>query len=106
MLDWKCFCSDLIVDFAKWQADIIRRNCPNHFITHNYMCFDDKVNYYDLGALLDFVSNDVYPGGHWQNQPNQPEYETAAAHDVVRSYKKQPIWIMEQQSGIAGWEIM
>ncbi len=106
MLDWKCFCSDLIVDFAKWQADIIRRNCPNHFITHNYMCFDDKVNYYDLGVLLDFVSNDVYPGGHWQNQPNQPEYETAAAHDVVRSYKKQPFWIMEQQSGIAGWEIM
>lgn len=53
MLDWKCFCSDLIVDFAKWQADIIRENCPNHFITHNYMCFDDKVNYYDLGELLD-----------------------------------------------------
>lgn len=106
MLDWKCFCSDLIVDFAKWQADIIREKCPNHFITHNYMCFDDKVNYYDLGELLDFVSNDVYPGGHWQKQPNQPEYETAAAHDVVRSYKKQPFWIMEQQSGTAGWEIM
>lgn len=106
MLDWKCFCSDLIVDFAKWQADIIREKCPNHFITHNYMCFDDKVNYYDLGELLDFVSNDVYPGGYWQKQPNQPEYETAAAHDVVRSYKKQPFWIMEQQSGIAGWEIM
>lgn len=106
MLDWKCFCSDLIVDFAKWQADIIREKCPNHFITHNYMCFDDKVNYYDLGELLDFVSNDVYPGGHWHKQPNQPEYETAAAHDVVRSYKKQPFWIMEQQSGTAGWEIM
>ena len=106
MLDWKCFCSDLIVDFAKWQADIIREKCPNHFITHNYMCFDDKVNYYDLGALLDFVSNDVYPGGHWQKQPHQPEYETAAAHDVVRSYKKQSFWIMEQQSGMAGWEIM
>ena len=25
MLDWKCFCSDLIVDFAKFQADINRR---------------------------------------------------------------------------------
>lgn len=106
MLDWKCFCSDLIVDFAKWQADIIRENCPKHFITHNYMCFDDKVNYYDLGALLDFVSNDIYPAGHWQKQPHQPEYELAACHDVVRSYKKQPFWMMEQQSGMAGWEIM
>ncbi len=106
MLDWKCFCSDLIVDFAKWQADIIRENCPRHFITHNYMCFDDKVNYYDLGTLLDFVSNDIYPAGHWQKQPHQPEYELAACHDVVRSYKKQPFWMMEQQAGMAGWEVM
>lgn len=106
MLDWKCFCSDLIVDFAKWQADIIRKKCPNHFITHNYMCFDDKVNYYDLGELLDFVSNDVYPAGYWHEKPQEPLYQTAAAHDVVRSYKKQPFWIMEQQSGMAGWGIM
>lgn len=106
MLDWKCFCSDLIVDFAKWQADIIRENCPNHFITHNYMCFDDKVNYYDLGELLDFVSNDIYPAGYWQEQPHQPDSDIAACHDVVRSYKKKPFWIMEQQAGIAGWGTM
>lgn len=106
MLDWKCFCSDLIVDFAKWQADIIRANCPNHFITHNYMCFDNKVNYYDLGKLLDFVSNDIYPAGHWQTQPHSPENELAASHDIIRNYKKKPFWMMEQQSGMAGWEIM
>lgn len=106
MLDWKCFCSDLIVDFAKWQTDIIRANCPGHFITHNYMCFDNKVNYYDLGKLLDFVSNDIYPAGHWQRQPHSPESELAACHDVVRNYKKKPFWMMEQQSGMAGWEIM
>lgn len=106
MLDWKCFCSDLIVDFAKWQADIIRENCPKHFITHNYMCFDNKVDYYDLGELLDFVSNDIYPAGHWQKQPHQPESELAASHDVIRGYKKKPFWMMEQQSGMAGWEIM
>lgn len=106
MLDWKCFCSDLIVDFAKWQADIIRENCPNHFITHNYMCFDDKVNYYDLGELLDFVSNDIYPAGYWQEQPHQPDSDIAACHDVVRSYKKKPFWIMEQQAGISGWGTM
>jgi beta-galactosidase len=106
MLDWKCFCSDLIVDFATFQANIIRKNCPNHFITHNFMCFDDKVNYYDLGEILDFVSNDVYPAGHWQKQPHQPESEIAASHDVIRSYKDKPFWMMEQQSGMAGWETM
>ena len=78
MLDWKCFCSDLIVDFADWQVQIIRENCPNHFITHNFMCFDNKVDYYDLAGLLDFVSNDIYPAGHWQKQPHQPDNELAA----------------------------
>ncbi len=106
MLDWKCFCSDLIVDFAKWQADIIRANCPGHFITHNYMCFDNKVNYYDLGKLLDFVSNDIYPAGHWQKPQAHPDSGLAASHDVIRGYKKQPFWMMEQQSGMSGWEIM
>ncbi len=106
MLDWRTFCSDLIVDFAKWQADIIRENCPNHFVTHNYMCFDEKVNYYDLGELLDFVSNDIYPAGNWQQQPHQPCHMMAASHDVMRGYKKKPFWMMEQQANIAGWGTM
>lgn len=106
MLDWKCYCSDLIVNFADWQAEIIRENCPNHFITHNFMCFDNKVDYYDLAGLMDFVSNDIYPAGHWQTQPHQPDNELAACHDVIRGYKKKPFWMMEQQSGMAGWEIM
>lgn len=106
MLDWKCFCSDLIVDFAKWQTDIIRKNCPKHFITHNFMCFDNKVDYYNLAKILDFVSNDIYPAGHWQHPPVRPGSVLAACHDVIRGYKKKPFWMMEQQSGMAGWEIM
>ncbi len=106
LLDWKCYCSDLIVNFAKWQADIIREYCPNQFITHNYMGFNQKVNYYDLGTLLDFVSNDSYPAGYWQKTPHQPDSEIAASYDVVRGYKKKPFWMMEQQAGIAGWEYM
>lgn len=106
MLDWSCFHSDLIVDFAKMQAEIIRKNCPGHFITHNYMNFDNIVNYYDLGELLDFVSNDIYPAGNWQKIPHQPNHEMAASYDVIRGYKKQSFWMMEQQSGIAGWGTM
>lgn len=106
MLDWKCFCSDLIVDFMKEQTEIIRRYCPNHFITHNYMGFADKVNYYDLGKQLDFVSHDQYPGGFFADASHERGDMTASALDVVRSFKKQNFWIMEQQSGITGWEVM
>lgn len=104
MLDWKCCSSDLIVGFAELQTDILRKNCPNQFITHNFMCFGNKVDYYDLGGLLDFVSNDVYPGGY--GQTCQPDNELAACHDVVRGYKKKPFWVMEQQSGMTGADII
>lgn len=107
MLDWKRFCSDLIVDFTREQTEIIRKYAKNQFITHNYMGFADKVDYYKLGELLDFVSHDQYPGGFYLPEtPHEKNHILAATLDVVRSYKNQPFWIMEQQSGITGWEIM
>lgn len=107
MLDWKRFCSDLIVDFTREQTEIIRKHAKNQFITHNYMGFADKVDYYKLGELLDFVSHDQYPGGFYlPESPHEKDHVLAAALDVVRSYKDQPFWIMEQQSGITGWETM
>ena len=106
LLDWKLFHSDLIVDFMKEQTTIIRTHCKNKFITHNYMGFADTVDYYELGKELDFVSHDQYPGGFFGKQPHADHYEMAAMLDVVRSYKDKPFWIMEQQSGITGWEVM
>ncbi len=107
MLDWKRFCSDLIVDFAKEQTDIIRKYAKHQFITHNYMGFADKVDYYKLGELLDFVSHDQYPQGFYLSEtPHEKNHVLAATLDVVRGYKNQPFWIMEQQSGITGWEVM
>ncbi len=107
MLDWKRFCSDLIVDFTREQVEIIRKYAKNQFITHNYMGFADKVDYYKLGEFLDFVSHDQYPGGFYLPEtPHERNHILAATLDVVRSYKNQPFWIMEQQSGITGWEIM
>ena len=103
MVDWRLFHSDLILDFATAQAKIIRSICPKHFITHNCMEFADTVDYYKLGELLDFACQDQYPLGYWFEGGKSPEYRAAACVDVVRSFKKQPIWIMEQESGITGW---
>lgn len=106
MLDWKRFHSDLIVDFFQIQAEIIRKHCPNQFITHNFMGFADTVDYYDLAQTVDFVSHDQYPGGFYAKQPHEDNHILAATLDVVRSYKNRSYWIMEQQSGITGWQIM
>lgn len=103
-LDWKRFCSDLIVDFQRLQVDILRRECPRHFITHNLMSFAEKVNYYDLARDLDFVSHDQYPSGFYLSGIDPAR--SAAQLDVVRSFAGRPFWIMEQQAGASGWGVM
>lgn len=106
MLDWKCFCSDLIVDFQKEQIEILRKYCPGHLITHNCMGFADKVNYYDLTRPLDFASHDQYPGGFYGKMPWESPVLMAANLDMTRGFKRQSFWIMEQQAGPTGWEIL
>lgn len=105
MLDWKRFCSDLIVEFHRFQSEILRSAAPGKFITHNMMGFADKVNYFDLGADLDFASHDQYPRGHWTNMDLNAG-GNAAALDLIRGVKQKSFWIMEQQSGITGWETL
>jgi len=107
VLDWKRFCSDLIVEFHKFQSAILREATPEKFITHNMMGFADKVNYFDLAEDIEFSSHDQYPGGHFNLPENgrKPD-KLAAALDLIRATKNKPFWIMEQQSGITGWEVL
>ena len=106
LLDWKRFHSDLIVDFLHEQTVILRRECPHQFITHNFMGFADTVDYYDLAKEIDFVSHDQYPGVHSAGPQFKGPADTASSLDVVRSYKGTPFWIMEQQAGPTGWQIL
>lgn len=105
LLDWKRFCSNLIVDFAQMQAEIIREICPNHFVTHNFMGIHPKTDYFKLAEGMDFVANDQYPTGYYYKQP-LPPYELAAYLDFMRGLKQQTFWMMEQQSGATGGEII
>lgn len=100
-LDYRRFASETTVEFQREQVEIIRRLAPHQFITHNMMGLHDSVDYFALGADLDFVSWDNYPGGSW-NEDRSPRM----AHDVMRGIKCKNFWVMEQQSGIPGWERM
>ena len=106
-LDWKRFTSDLVCDFHKLQADILRAAAPDKWITHNLMGFCSKPSYYDLGKQLDFASQDQYPGGHFHARHDEYRADFHAAElDFIRAVKQKPFWIMEQQSGITGWEVL
>ena len=106
-LDWKRFTSDLVCEFHQFQADILRKAAPDKFITHNLMGFCAKPSYYDLGEQLDFAAHDQYPGGHFHARQNEYRADWHAAElDFIRAVKQKPFWVMEQQSGITGWDIL
>jgi beta-galactosidase len=98
-LDWQRFFSWLNVRFQGDQVNILRKVCPKHFVTHNFMGLFSDLNYYDLAKDLDHVS--------WDNYPvcGKPDirYGAAAGADVMRGLKKKNFWIMEQSAGPGGW---
>ena len=106
LLDWKRFHSDLVIDFFKLQAAIIRPRVVNQFVTHNLMGFAEVVNYFDLAAEIDFATQDQYPAGFWENPSDYSRYRDAASLDLVAGLKGKSFWVMEQQAGQTGWDIV
>ena len=106
-LDYYRCMSDSYVTFQREQVEILRRLCPDHFITHNLMGIGyDRLNYFDLAADLDFVSWDNYRRMQWTFQPEVRPSDAALAHATMRGLKQQNFWVMEQQAGAGGWQIV
>jgi beta-galactosidase len=106
-LDFYRFASDAYVTYQQRQIDILRHRCPSHFITHNFMGFKyDRLNYYDLARNLDFVAWDNYQRMQWTMQAEVDPSQGALAADTMRGLKRQNFWVMEQQAGPGGWEIV
>ncbi|MBW4022451.1 MAG: beta-galactosidase [Proteobacteria bacterium] len=104
-LDYFRFSSDSYVDYQNIHIDILRRLCPDQWITHNLMGFKyDQIDYFDLAAPLDFVSWDNYPRLAWAMVPEVDVPAVALASDTMRGLKRKGFWVMEAQSGSGGWE--
>jgi beta-galactosidase len=106
-LDFYRFCSDAYVDYQRMQIDILRRHCPDHFITHNLMGFRyELIDYFDLARDLDLVSWDNYPRGFWNIAEDVDPSAPALGHDTMRGLKGASFWVMESQAGAGGWDLM
>ncbi len=100
-LDYCRFSSDSWVSFQKMQADIIRKYSDKP-ITHNLMGHFSDIDYRELAKDLDIVSWDCYPDNQWGG--SEHEY-VSMAHEIMRGVKDRSFWVMEQQSGPAGWDV-
>ena len=106
-LDFYRFCSDSYVAYQQIQIDILRAQCPHHFITHNLMGFAyDRLNYFDLARNLDFVAWDNYPRMQWTMEKDLNPSLYALSLGTMRGLKSKNIWVMEQQAGQGGWEML
>jgi len=94
-LEWGRFSSDSWIEYQQVQLNIIRKDAPHQIVTHNFMGLYKELDYFKLAEPLDLVSFDYYP--KWS--ANVDYAASAMAHDVMRSLKKKPYWIMELQSG-------
>ncbi|MBS7657237.1 MAG: beta-galactosidase [Candidatus Bathyarchaeia archaeon] len=94
-LEWRRFTSDSWVKYQQEQVDVIRKHTSRQFITHNFMGMYKELDYFKLAENLDHVSFDYYP--KWGAQMDLAPL--AMCHDIMRSLKKRPYWIMELQSG-------
>lgn len=98
-LDYKRFSSDSVIAFQKIQADIIKRYSKAP-VTTNLMGSYPEIDYFRLAKDLDFVSWDNYLDTQWGRGY---AVNTSMDHALMRSLKKKPMWVMEQQSGPCGW---
>lgn len=122
-LDWYRFSSDMVVDFAKEQTDILRQLAPTHAITTNFMVFFTDFDHYDFARRvgLDFATFDSYALAGTSSLPlsddemadylrtGVPDLQ-ALMHGTYRgvagaAYGKNhgPFGVMEMEPGILNW---
>jgi beta-galactosidase len=107
LLDYQRFNSDSIACYNAFQAGILRKLCPAHFITHNIWGYPVPADYYDMFESMDFVSVDYYPSTDLKDDSKANIYHGALTLDLTRGVKRDNFWVMEQLSGTPGcWNPM
>ena len=107
LLDWHRFCSDAIIAFARMQAELLHKLCPDHPVTVNLRALTRKFDHFDMANVVDFVSVESNAAIKTKST------ELACDLDILRSLKKNDIrtpnsdcgfWVIEQKAGQVNWQ--
>lgn len=102
-LDWKRFVTDQTVDFVVNEKEAIKAAGSTLPITTNLMGFYHGLNYFKFKDIIDIVSWDNYPDWNHDDDDVPTAIETACAHDLMRSIKKEPFLLMECTPSTVNW---
>lgn len=100
MLDYERFAASSTLDYIRFQADILRAANPKAVVTTNGCFGEHTPDYYRVFEALDVASYDNYPT-LYRTEKN-PNGKQAFVLDLIRGYKRQNFWVMEQMSGSFG----
>lgn len=107
VLEFRRFCSQMIVGYVQMQADLLRELTPHLPLTTNLRPLLHRFDHFDLAEVLDFVS--IESTGAIRAKPA----EAACEIDMLRSLKKSDIrtpdgepgfWVIEQKAGQVTWQ--
>ncbi len=97
VLDYARFCSDTVVGYQQLHLDILRREAPHQFVTHNLASAGyTALDLFKVAEPLDVIGWDNYI-------PHTQFAQAALSHDIVRSAKRCNYWMLEQQCGHLHW---
>ncbi len=102
-LDYSRFQSDGIAEYCELQSRILRRHTDVP-ITHNVV--SELCDYYKLGEHIDIATYDNYPASPWKSFLGGDSYNPAFSIDIERGIKNKNVWVMEEQSGPCGWNVL
>lgn len=122
-LDWYTFSSDMVIDFAKEQVEILRMYAPTHAITTNFMVLFTDFDHHKFNreVRMDLATFDEYPLAGTtaiplSDQEMQDYMRTgvpdlqALQHALYRGISGEafgtnhgPFGVMEMQPGVLNW---
>lgn len=99
-LDFRRFNTDVYVEFQNQQIELIKKNSPGRFITHNITPMFFDLCLWKLTAALDVAGYD-----HYQMQAAPDPISSATQFNLMRSLKgNSPFMILEQQPTQVNWQ--
>ncbi|MFC3121343.1 beta-galactosidase [Agaribacter flavus] len=116
-LAYRRFSSEQVVRYHDAMIAVLKKHCPEHFVTHNFIPMTDtQADNFALAEKLNFACYDNYPLGRTDlffadrdtdtfkryMRTGHPDF-ASCSFDHVRGISKDNFWIMEQQPGPVNW---
>jgi beta-galactosidase len=104
-VDWARFITWQCCDFMKHEIVPLKKLTPHVPVTTNMMGFFDRMDYWAVADVCDFIADDAYPTWYDTEDNTEMALLLSATHDMHRSMKGgKPFLVMESCPSATNWQ--